>query len=438
MAPALRAGLQGLGLEVRETRVNGLRVFESAPVFTAGFVPLDRRGWTVTASLHAPEAASLLDGDAATGWGSGGPKTPGQWVSVDLGHEESVTRLDLLAVDWREVPAAFRVAVSQDGARWKTVSTVSPYWGPLFFSEHHAFLKVRGGRVQAIFDPVRARYLRIEQTGSDPYHAWSARELFVYGPGAPRPSVPRAGEVAAALRREGLRFVYANPWLSAWVKVDSAGTIGAPEANETLADYGQTEPAPDALLPVRVGAGRGILVGSDADMRAMQTMLEGQAVRGRETAAGPYGLLVFDPGPPPRRLDKRAWRATATENADRAGRAVDRHSHTAWISERPAGPGVLFTVDLGTPQEVRRVEVRPGVPGHDLRLWGSLDGVRWAPLGPLHWAGALYWTGSELLRNGAPEWAGAFAPISLRYLRLAPAAPLDRAPWTIAEIDAFE
>ena len=102
------------------------------------------------------------------------------------------------------------------------------YWGPLFFSEHHPFLRVRRGRVQAIFPPVRARHLRIVQTASVPHHSWSARELFVYGPGGPRPPVPRAGELTAALRREGVSFVYASHWLSARVKVESRGAIGRP------------------------------------------------------------------------------------------------------------------------------------------------------------------------------------------------------------------
>jgi hypothetical protein len=53
------------------------------------------------------------------------------------------------------------------------------------------------------------------------------------------------------------------------------------------------------------------------------------------------------------------------------------------------------------------------------------------------WAGSLYWTGSELLRNGGPKWAVVFPRTALRYLRVSPAGPL-RDPWAIAEIDCLE
>ena len=116
---------------------------------------------------------------------------PGQWLAVDLGAPELVTRVDLLAIDWQNVPAGLRVEASLDGQHWNTVSEVPDYWGPLFFSEHHAFLKVRRGRVQAIFPPVRAQHVRFVQTGIGP-RSWAARELFVYGPGGARPPRPPA------------------------------------------------------------------------------------------------------------------------------------------------------------------------------------------------------------------------------------------------------
>ena len=88
-------------------------------------------------------------------------------------------------------------------------------------------------------------------------------------------------------------------------------------------------------------------------------------------------------------------------------------------------------------EALRRVEVRPGLPGRELRLSGSLDGETWTPLSPLTWAGAVYWTGTELLRNGGPRWAAAFPRTTVRYLRLAPAAGLPD-PWTITEIECLE
>ncbi len=436
-ARVLRAGLRGIGMGIRETRIGGLLVLELEPQFTTAFVPLPRGRWTVTASDRAARASDLVDGDAATSWDTGGEQTPGQWLAVDLGALQLVTRVDLLAIDWQDLPGGLQVEVSEDGQRWETVVTVPEYWGPLFFSEHHPFLKVRRGRVQAIFPPVRARHLRLVQTGSVRHHTWSARELFAYGPGGPRPPVPREGELTAALRRAGIHFVYANHWLSALVRVDSRDAIGAQESNMNVNDYARTDPDPTELVPLRLEPGHAILLGADADPAAVRAALAGQPVTVRESAAGPYRLLALVPTPPPHRLAKTGWRASASENTEQAQRVIDGDRSTRWVSRGPGGPELAVTLDLGQPRELRGVEVRPGLPGRELRLSASVDGVTWTSLEPLAWAGSLYWTGSELLRNGGPRWAGAFPRTSLRYLRLSPAGPL-RDPWTIAEIEGLE
>ena len=179
-APLLRSGLAGLDLAVRETDVGGLRVLQTAPRFATTFAALPRNGWTITASHRAERAADLIDGDASTSWFTGEGQTPGQWVAVDLGAPELLTRVDLLAIDWQNVPAGLRIEVSDDGRRWETVSAVPEYWGPLFFSEHHPFLKVRRGRVQAIFPPVRVRHLRVVQHGlGSPPHVVGPRAVRV-------------------------------------------------------------------------------------------------------------------------------------------------------------------------------------------------------------------------------------------------------------------
>jgi hypothetical protein len=436
VASRLRTGLQAIDLEVGETPIGELRILAPRPRFTTTFVPLPRDRWTVTASVNPERAADLLDGDAATSWDTGGAQVPGQWLAVDLGAPELLTRVDLLAIDWQNVPAGLRVEVSRDGQHWDTVSAVPDYWGPLFFSEHHAFLRVRRGRVQAIFPPIHARHVRIVQTAAGTRN-WAARELFAYTPGGPRPPVPQPGELTAALRREGLRFVYANHWLSAWVRVDSRDRIGALDSNINVNDSSRTGPDPTELLPLRLEPGTGILLGTDADPAAARAALAGQPATVRDSAAGPYRLLVLGQAPAPRRLDKRGWRAFASDHAAQAGRVIDGDRRTQWVSGGPRGSAPTVTLDVGFPRDLRGVEVRPGLPGRALRLAASLDGATWTDITPLTWAGSLYWTGSELLTNGGPKWAVAFPPTRLRYLRLTPAGPL-RDPWPVAEIEGLE
>src|SRR4029079_525816 len=144
-----------------------------------------------------------------------------------------------------------QVETSEDGARWQTAVAVPEYWGPFFWSERHAFLKVRRGRVQLMFSavrrgrvqlmfpPVRARFLRLTQTGTG-HQAWAARELFVYRPAPPAPAGLEPGALGASLRLEGVRSLYANHWLSARARVESDESIGALESNSAVNSYGRS------------------------------------------------------------------------------------------------------------------------------------------------------------------------------------------------------
>jgi hypothetical protein len=128
-AGTLRGTLLGIGFDVQETEVAGLRALEPTPRFTTTFRPLPRDHWTITASHNSTRAKDLVDNDAATVWSTGGQQTPGQWLAVDLGAPQLLTRVDLLAIDWQAVPAGLRVETSEDGRRWRTVSSIPDYWG---------------------------------------------------------------------------------------------------------------------------------------------------------------------------------------------------------------------------------------------------------------------------------------------------------------------
>ena len=436
----LRESLRGLDLEVRESAVGDVRILEPARRRREGFVPLPHEGWRVSTNRRAWEARNLIDRDVSTGWSTGEDQTPGQWIAVDLGSERELTRVDLLAVDWREVPAGFRVDVSRDGKQWDTVVTVPHYWGPLFLSEGRPFLRVRRGRVQGIFAPVRARFLRVIQTGTVRSRAWSARELFVYGSG-PSPPSHDAGAVGTALRREGVGFVHTNHWLSALVRRDSRWMIGALESNMWLDSNGNDRPPPEHLARFRTRPGDAILVGSDGDLSGIRQALAARPVTVRETTAGPYPLLILTPRPETgRRIAVTEWTATATVDAERAVLAIDQDSTTAWIGTAPTIRDLAFTIDFGGVRSLRRVRLIPGTRVNafdDMRLEGSLDGMRWQALGPAAWAGPLYWTGSELLRNGTREWTVTIPPTPVRHLRLR-VAGLRGDRWALNEIECFE
>ena len=404
----------------------------------SGFRPLQPDGWTVTASIRSSAAPLLLDGDASTGWSTGAVQSPGQAVTLDLGREDVVSRLDLLALDWQEVPAGFRVDASLDGSAWTTVRAVPGYWGPLFFSEHHAFLKVRRGRVQAAFPPTRLRWIRIVQTGTAD-RAWAARESSSTAPGlrgrrlrrperwprlsggrASRPPMRTTGSPPASRASPGRPFACSSR-TTTWTT--AAG----------FRRSGRTRFAPSP--------GHAIVVGSDADAAAIRAAFRAQGIAWHETMAGPYALLVVvQPGRPPSRLDRRGWTVQGSVGGAPAAAAPDGHRGTRWSASEPVPPDAVFALDLGAPRRIGGIRVIPGTrsggpTGYGVE--GSPDGATWEPIRPLAWAGPLYWTGWELLRHGGEEWTVTFPRVEVRYLRLRPAGLIAHA-WIIRKIECLE
>jgi hypothetical protein len=434
--PAVRDSLHAIGYEAREAEVGSYVVVEPVPVVESGFAPIPPEGWELSASHRAGELPHLLDRDAATQWSTGAVQAPGQWLTVDLGRAEEVVRLDLLTIDWQEVPTGFRVEWSPDGETWREAVSVTRYWGPLFRSEAHPFLRVRRGRVQAVFGPVRARSLRVTQTGRGT-HAWSARELFVY-----RPAPPRAREdrpLVADLRRQGVSLVYASHWLSARVLAEGRGAVGALDSNINVNSYGRKVPDPVVLERFRRERGHAVLLGPDADAAAIRATLAAQGALAREGRAGGYPLLLLAPPAPRPALRPDGWRADASTTPDAAGRAIDGRPGTAWSTEGAPAPGAAVTLDLGTARPVGGIRLRPGAGAGNpaaFVLEGSADGAAWRRLAPASWAGPLYWTGYELLRDGSAEWTVTFPPAPVRHLRIRPAAPGRR--WAIAELELLE
>jgi hypothetical protein len=435
----LRDTLRAAGQSVRETRIGRFLVVESSPRTAEGFAAIPPGRWTLTASHRSMDLPYLVDRDAGTRWSIGEHQKPGAWLQVDLGTEETVTRVDLLALDWQEVPAGFRVEWSEDGRSWQEAVSVPRYWGPLFFSERHPFLRVRRGRVQAVFGPVRARFLRIVQTGESVRHAWSARELFVYRPASPPPAAVETLELGRSLRAEGVQFVYASHWLSARVLADAKGRIGALDSNINVNSYGRIVPEPERLERFRMEPGRALLLGADADLPATRRLLEIQGALARETRLGPYPLLLLARPSGRRPVARDGWRATASAAAEDATRVLDGDPRTRWSAVGPVAPDTAVTLDLGRARSVAGLRMIPGsrdAGPSAFALEGSPDGLAWWPVGPSEWAGPLYWTGSELVKNGRREWTVVFPKTTLRHLRVRPT--MAARTWDVEEIELFE
>ena len=120
-----------------------------------------------TASLNAGNAGAALDGNLDSRWDTGRPMKPGDWFILDLGMEAQVTGLTL---DTRnssnDFPRGYRVYVSFDGGNWGQPIVTGKGTEPV---------------TEIRFDePVRARFIKIVQTGSHDDWYWSIHELTVH------------------------------------------------------------------------------------------------------------------------------------------------------------------------------------------------------------------------------------------------------------------
>ena len=140
---------------------------------------LDNRNWTAQASVPDSSflfsgakipidisAMNAIDGDHWTGWRDMTQlQHPGQWFEVDMKRVQSFNQIELDNT-WAlyDYPRKYEVSVSTDGKSWsKPIATGAGQLG---------INKIR-------FQPQKARWIRITQTGSDPTYHWSIYDLQV-------------------------------------------------------------------------------------------------------------------------------------------------------------------------------------------------------------------------------------------------------------------
>ncbi|HVR28066.1 MAG TPA: discoidin domain-containing protein, partial [Thermoanaerobaculia bacterium] len=121
-------------------------------------------GFRVEMAQQLPNA---VDGDPRTRWDSGRPQQGGEWLQVELSSEGLVADVWLDTTGSpNDYPRGLSVLHSRDGEIFEPAGIV-----------------VRGTtRMHVALDPpVRARWLRIEQTGREEQFYWSVHDLELWG-----------------------------------------------------------------------------------------------------------------------------------------------------------------------------------------------------------------------------------------------------------------
>jgi hypothetical protein len=119
------------------------------------------------ASINNGDVKNALDGNKATRWATGRGMQPGDWFMIDMGTENQVSGLTLDAAgSTGDYPRGYEVYVSFDGETWgKPVVTGN---------------SDKALTVIEFPQPVRARFIKIVQTGSVPNLFWSIHDLKIH------------------------------------------------------------------------------------------------------------------------------------------------------------------------------------------------------------------------------------------------------------------
>jgi len=138
------------------------------PAVDTGDLALDRPASASSTEPDGDGPDAAVDGEAATRWSSAWGSDP-QWISVDLGKSESISRVQLL---WESAYAkSYQIQVSDDGAHWTDIYKTTTG---------------RGGEEDLPGLGGRGRYVRLYGTQRATPWGYSLYEFKVYGPQATR------------------------------------------------------------------------------------------------------------------------------------------------------------------------------------------------------------------------------------------------------------
>ncbi len=141
-----------------------------------GWPPLPRTSWTAAAGVNPAKASLAIDGDWKTRWDTAGPQASGQWFELKLGGTTTIRGISLkIGMSLSDYPRGIRVEVSPDGTSWTTAAEITPVSVPI-----RTFLRPGTAAAEIILIPVRARAVRLVQTGRDPVWYWSIHEIDIY------------------------------------------------------------------------------------------------------------------------------------------------------------------------------------------------------------------------------------------------------------------
>ncbi len=124
---------------------------------------------------------SAIDRDVTTEWTPLEPKDEPPYLEIDMKRPYLINRVSILnGGSFDNSPPSYELEVSPDREVWSKVISIPVQLGG-FVSKNGVPVMV-GEYLVSVFDPIRARYVRIKQPKGPPHMEWQIAEMFIYSP----------------------------------------------------------------------------------------------------------------------------------------------------------------------------------------------------------------------------------------------------------------
>ena len=409
---------------------------------SGGFQLVPRYLWKGKSNPPSADVPMAFDDVVGSIWAV--PQEPGNFFEIDFGRMESINKFSYIPGSYRDVPCGFQLNVSKDGIHWQEVSSVSSYWGPIFWSGPHPMVKIRRGRIEVSFPSVTCRFIRIVLNGKLEGYEWSIDEIFVYGPGYSFTAISYKDldfiNLVNFLRTEKIEFVYADHWLSGAIRIQSNWTIGTIVSNHFTDNYGGKDPPVDSFPKVTLTKKMAFIL-EENNRRSFEAILKENNYSYRSKRVGSFSVY-FDIFPPNLLiLPARNWKVFSNVNGQGAERAIDYDLNTRWTSLRPQESGMSFKIDLGEIRKIKGFSLWQGKSLQDypraLKVLGSRNGKNWQEIAT-RWFSDFFWSGEQLIKMRGEKISYLFSPTDLRYLKLIQEGKSSSNYWSIYELEVVD
>ncbi|MEK6691769.1 MAG: discoidin domain-containing protein [Nitrospirota bacterium] len=143
--------------------------------------PIPAYDMTATSNYNEIAPGSAIDRNIISAWSPKTSRDERMYFEVDMKKPYLINKVSILnGGSFDENPEGFELDVSLDRKKWSRVISLPVLFGGFILRDGIPVLD--GGHLISVFDPVKARYIRMRQGEGKSSMNWHIAEIFIYGP----------------------------------------------------------------------------------------------------------------------------------------------------------------------------------------------------------------------------------------------------------------